>query len=322
MRRKDFLKKFYIPKDFSHLLDPVGKPLTKEETAFVACYDRREFMKKTAKALIWTLGAGAMWKLWQPKPAHASRLFNGSTEALEISSAVLSAYPITVSAWFRVDQLATTKGDEMVIFSIGHSSTGSQFISIRVDDGDAQDRLQIIVNNAGAVNALTSNEITAQTWHHAFGVWTSSTLRTVILDGDVANKGTNTTSKTFPSVNITNVAKLRGGGSSFDFFDGRIAEVALWDVALTDNEGASLAAGVSPYRVRSGNMVNHWPVYGRNSPEPDYIGGSDFSLLNAPTQADHSPGMPSFALSNERAFSTGVVTPTDGIRKPNIMRIR
>lgn len=305
MRRKDFLKKFYIPKDFSHLLDPVGKPLTKEETAFVASYDRREFMKKTAKALIWTVGIGAIGRLWKPKPLYASRLFNGTNESLGSGTAIVSDYPLTVSAWFRADQLATTKGDEMAIFSINHTSDTLEFFNFRIDDSNSQNRLQIVaVNDAQSENALTTNEITANTWHHAFGVWASSTSRTVILDGDVSSKGTNTNTVDFPTLNNTNIGKLAAPGDNFDFFDGRIAEIPAWDVSLADNEATSLSNGVSLYRIRPVDLIHHWPLYGRNSPEPDFIGTVDMTLENSPSQADHSPGMPNFALSSERSFQT------------------
>ena len=303
MRRKDFLKKFYIPKDFSHLLDPVGKPLTKEETAFVACYDRREFMKKTSKALIWLAGAGIMSQLWKPKPLYGARLFNGSTEGLLVSAGLITAYPFTISAWTRLDVLPSVKGDEEVVFELQQNNNSDNFWNLRLDDGSTN-KLQFNARaSAGTTQvAQTSNTIVVDTWSHVFASGVSATDRTNILNGDVSSKGTSTGSSTPVSIQRTSIGYAQAGTT--DFLDGRIAEVFLWDAALTDNEGASLSNGVSPYRVRPGNIIHHWPLYGRNNPEPNFVGTSDMTFVNSPSQADHSPGMPTFALSNEESFQT------------------
>ncbi len=43
-------------------------------------------------------------------------------------------------------------------------------------------------------------------------------------------------------------------------FDGRIAEVAIWDVILTADEAAILSKGYSPLFVRPQNLVAYWPL--------------------------------------------------------------
>ncbi len=301
MRRKDFLKKFYIPKDFSHLLDPTGKPLTEEETAFVACYDRREFMKKTSKALIWIVGAGVMSKIWQPTPARASRLFNGTDERLDHSAALITGYPFSIHAWVYLETIPSVKFTEENIFISHTSGTFDNMYNFRFDDGNAN-KLQLNVKiTSGVLAATTGNIVSADVWSSCFCTGASATSRTAILNGDIGNKGTSTGSLTPSGGDKSSIGSVDTGS---DFTDGRIAEVVLWGANLTDNEAVALSNGISQYRIRPGSITNHWPLYGRSSPEPDIIGGADMTLVNTPTQADHSPGMPTFALRNERSFQT------------------
>lgn len=69
---------------------------------------------------------------------------------------------------------------------------------------------------------------------------------------------------------------------------GDVAHVALWNVALTDDEVASLAAGVSPLRMRRDALIAYWPVGGQ-SPEPDVVGGFDLVVTNGPVQSEEPP---------------------------------
>ena len=59
-------------------------------------------------------------------------------------------------------------------------------------------------------------------------------------------------------------------------------------MALTDEEIASLAAGVSPLRMRRDNLVAYWPVNGQ-SPEPDVVGGLDLTITGSPLISEEPP---------------------------------
>lgn len=79
------------------------------------------------------------------------------------------------------------------------------------------------------------------------------------------------------------------------FADGRVAEAAIWNVALTASEVAALAKGVSPLQIRPASLQAYWPLIGRQSPEPDWVGGFNLTLTNAPANAAHVPVMPPYA---------------------------
>lgn len=60
------------------------------------------------------------------------------------------------------------------------------------------------------------------------------------------------------------------GGSDLD---GQLAEVAIWDVALTAGEAATLGKGFCPLLVRPQSLVLYAPLVGAYSPETDLVGG-------------------------------------------------
>jgi hypothetical protein len=73
---------------------------------------------------------------------------------------------------------------------------------------------------------------------------------------------------------------------------GRIAEVAIWNAALTDAEVAALASGVRAWMLRPANLKVYAPLWGVGSPEPDYSGNAFHFTVTGAAQADHAPVAP------------------------------
>jgi hypothetical protein len=86
-------------------------------------------------------------------------------------------------------------------------------------------------------------------------VFLSATSRTVYLDGVAGT--TNTTNRT---VGTTNTIALGSDSAQNVFFDGQVAEVAVWNTDLTTSEIASLAKGFSPLHVRRQNLRIYAPL--------------------------------------------------------------
>mgnify|MGYP001558445184 CR=1 FL=1 len=148
---------------------------------------------------------------------------------------------------------------------------------------------------AGGVIGCWSNEnsnwegstvsgYTADTWHHIGGVWDGNSSRTAYLNGSAGT--TNTVTRTITS-STTIIGAYSGFGGYQGFWPGYLAEAAMWDAALTAAEMATMADGFSPLLVRPGNLVAYWPLYGRISTEPDYVGGFNMTLTGGDANADH-----------------------------------
>lgn len=145
-------------------------------------------------------------------------------------------------------------------------------------------RLSAVNSSGTGGDPDTTTGYTVGVWHHACGVWASSTSRSVYIDG--GSKGSNTDSILLSGFSRTNISTRWVSNARGAFFDGCIAEPAIWDVALTDDEVASLARGFSPDQIRPQSLVSYWPIIGRHSPEIDVFGGFNLTVSGA-TQAEH-----------------------------------
>jgi hypothetical protein len=197
----------------------------------------------------------------------------------------IGSYPSTVAAWFYPSSPATNAN----ILAIVNASSDSTWIGLALAPAGSQ--LYTDINSSGGFSyAIATASYTNNAWNHAAVVLTSSTSRTVYLGG--GNSATDTTAQDWPSG-----AKRFGIGallrpSQTQFFEGRLAEVCWWNVALAPDEIAALAAGAHPLSVRRASIINYWPLYGVSSPEPDISGALQTqTLYNSPTQGDHAPVM-------------------------------
>lgn len=73
------------------------------------------------------------------------------------------------------------------------------------------------------------------------------------------------------------------------WWNGGLAELALWNAALTDDEAVSYHKGLSPLLIRPSLRRAYWPLMGRYSPEIDVVGGANATLVSTPTAGDHPP---------------------------------
>ena len=92
-----------------------------------------------------------------------------------------------------------------------------------------------------------------------------------------------------PEVSVSGINKILVGartsaGTLGQFHDGLIAEVGIWNVALTQPEIASLAAGYTCDKVRPQSLVFYSPLI-RNL--QDVRGGLTITNNNTATVANH-----------------------------------
>lgn len=176
----------------------------------------------------------------------------------------ITAVPLTIAAWVRT---TSTSGDRLIgCIGINGGGTTHQF-GLYMPSGSRVIRAAV-ANGGGSDFAVTSAAATDSTWAHACGVFASDTSRAAYLNG--GSKGTDTANRV-PATSIDTVGVGVGVISTglAGAWVGDIAEVAFWNVALTDDEVASLAKGVSPLLVRPTSLVAYWPILGNDSPEQD-----------------------------------------------------
>jgi hypothetical protein len=208
-----------------------------------------------------------------------ARGFNGSTQYAVNSTPVFTAYPFTVAAWFYTNSTAN-----QTIFQIADTTTAATGARWSLDLRSTGDLRFSSRTSAGAqTDADSAINYSTGTWQHGVMVGRSATDRSVYLDG--GNEGTNTTSNTPDVHDETSIGRLNRGDPPTFYFDGYIAEVGVWGVALSAREVQSLAAGFSAALIRPQSRIAYWPFI---RDDRDLTGGYDLTAFNSPTFEPHA----------------------------------
>ncbi len=213
-----------------------------------------------------------------------------SSQYLDVGSTPVTAAPLTLAAWFRTG--LSTSVDRVLVGLFDGASNNWFFIEDYASDVDAS-----IHDPPGQSDALAGT-VTTNAWQHAAGVYASTTSHTAYLNGVAGT--TNTTSRT--PLTTTRIVVGRGQPAApFGYMNGDIADVAIWNVALSGAEVASLAAGASPASIQAGALVFYAPLMGEASPEPDSTSGARNLTITGATPSPH-PDLLTFRRFTNPAF--------------------
>lgn len=203
-------------------------------------------------------------------------------DRLEVDASPITAAPFTISAWFRTDDVAIFE----TVVSLADKDVSNRYWTIELEGPDPDSRVAFVFRDAGGEQkVLTTTDYLVNTWHHAFAVEVSSTNHRILLDG--AGLGISVVDTTPTGIDRISIGR-KGDSTPSSYFSGRIAEVAMWNVALSDAQALELAGGVPVLRMRPDALVEYWPCFGVGAPEPDYIGSNNLTVTGA-VQADHAP---------------------------------
>ena len=208
----------------------------------------------------------------------ARTFVSASANYLQASSTPVTGAPLTMACWFQRASAASFD-----VFTLNQAGTNNEGFRLLISTTQmvASARAGSIENQSAIASVPSTN-----TWCHYAGVFASSTSRTVYKDGVAGT--TNTGSATPASLNRVTLGAFVGS-TTVNPLNGDAAEFGLWNVALTAEDIATLADGVSPLLVRPDALVGYWPVMGRTSPEVDIIGERHATLSGTPAQAAHPP---------------------------------
>ena len=208
-----------------------------------------------------------------------ARKFYASTDYLKSSSTPVTAAPLTLSAWFKPSVAALGK----TLISLSDTATWQNYFRLVYDevegDFDAEAR-------AVTVTASTRSGATTEgAWNHGAGVYASTTSRIAYVNATAATE--NTASAAPAGLDAIGIGYLvrSPGGTDTQYFDGDLAEVAIWSAALSVDEVAALADGWSPLLVRPASLECYWPLIGHTSPEIDVVGGYAATVIGATKSA-------------------------------------
>lgn len=223
---------------------------------------------------------------------------------LDAASPVISSHPFSMACWFK--PVASNVNYSLMI-SATNSAVGNLYgLSARGGNTPFTLVAQSLYSSQYSY-AAASTGYSAGVWHHAVGVWASNTSRAVYLNG--GNKGTNSDNRPVSGVQRFAIG-CNGRPSPGAFMNGSILWPAVWDVALTDNEAASLASGINPLLIRPDNLIFFSPLGNLDGDSDiDVVGGVSFSANGTPTWSDDSPTGLIYPSQQIIGVSQGIITP-------------
>jgi len=203
-----------------------------------------------------------------------------SSQYLERAAAVVTAVPCTLACWYK----PVSAGALYILMEVSLvDSTSDGFLIYQNSDGT------IVAAQRGSATATSAStaSVSSGTWAHACVVFSAINLRAAFLNGG-AKGAADVTSVTTGTVNRTLLgAQYVSAGTKNAFLDGPMCDAAIWNVALSDAEVASLASGTSPLSIQASNLQAYWKLCGDASPEPDASGnGRDLTVVG-PTKVDN-----------------------------------
>lgn len=204
-----------------------------------------------------------------------------SSQFLTTSMSPLTAEPLTIAAWFN----SKSNAAQVCLVSVdrGASSigTGTGFHGLILPNNPA--RTVNATSNDGTFSvATTTTTYTLNTWNHGCAVFSAANNRTSYLNG--GGNVTNTVTR-----NVTNLANITIGSryttsGTGQFVQGLIAEVGIWNAALTAAEISALARGMTCDKIRPQNLVFYAPLI---RDLQDTKGGLSITNNNGASVTDH-----------------------------------
>jgi hypothetical protein len=202
----------------------------------------------------------------------AYNLTAASSQYLSTASAPATAPPLTMACWARPSTLGTS-----VYLALGNTTTGARFqLALNIDGAG------VAAQSLSGGNATAGGIPPANNWLHAAGVFSASDNRVAYQDG-VAGTA-NTASSALSGINALYVGARNNGGGAGAYFNGAVAEVGIWNAALTAAEIASLADGMTCDKVRPQSLVFYAPLV---RDLIDVKGGLTVTNNNTATVANH-----------------------------------
>ena len=168
----------------------------------------------------------------------------------------VSSTPLSFACWFNTTNTTAIQALMCVNATAG---TERHVLYARGDVAGDPIRMQSSTGTAG--NADTTSGYSSGIWTHACGVVSSSSSRTAYING--GSSATNSTNVPFSNALVQasiGAQRFNAFPSGTSFTTGLIAEVGIWNVALTAAEIASLAKGMTCDKIRPQSLVFYAPL--------------------------------------------------------------
>ena len=169
-----------------------------------------------------------------------SMVFDGVDDYVTVPSTLTIGDTFTYSSWINADSLS----GRSAIFSTRNPNSGDGLWQLEVGEANGPNRVGISVPGVWAYTS-SDNVISTNTWHHITVVKAdASTNFEVFVDG--VSQGFASQSVSTSGNNNTRVIGA-GVNAIYDFFDGKMSSIVMYDKALTAEEIQTNMTATQPF---------------------------------------------------------------------------
>jgi len=199
-----------------------------------------------------------------------------SSKYLSTVSTPANAGPVTMSCW-----IYPTAANTVSIMAIDQSSGSERFaLTLLSSTFSPAQRARA---NSQVVFVDSTTQYNINEWNHVCGIFDDTTIkRSIWLNG--GGNATSTSTEATSAKNRILIGARTASGAIGAYFGGRIAEIGIWNAALTAYEVASLAKGMTCDKVRPQSLVFYAPLV---RDLIDQKGGLAITNNNGATVATH-----------------------------------
>lgn len=202
--------------------------------------------------------------------------FNGTNQYLTTASSPVTAVPLTIACWANLNVVT---GSPTLLSVQGSGWENSFILGLRLTDNSLR---FFNSGNSVSTSAFQPTAVVKNSWFHAAGVATSLSSRKVYYN--YSNTGTSSTTIQAPTLINKIVIGCDFEPNATFFSNGSLAEIGIWNAALSAGEIASLSKGITCDKVRPQSLVFYAPLV-RNL--QDTKGGIVITNNNAAAISNH-----------------------------------
>jgi len=224
-----------------------------------------------------------------------SRSFNGTTDVAIVGnvSALNITGAVSIVCWANPASFPAS-GFNWGVMATKGSGPSTETYTIRFSgaglaSGTGNYLQATTYNGTASAGAEFIHSISTGTWNHIAGVCNSSGNWFLYLNGTSVGTQVNNPQTPFSNTSRFTIGAWDGNGTIGRWFNGKVADVAVWNVALTQLEITALSRGARPWMIREPALQGWWPLDAIASPEPDLSGNANNATLTGTAAAFGAP---------------------------------
>jgi hypothetical protein len=205
-----------------------------------------------------------------------------SSQHLTTASTPITAFPLTLACWAK---LSVDVGGRVFVALQDSGATSRVAMSFNGVTSPKRSVQGALFSSSNVFSGVCWSDasVNLNEWYHAAFTISAGNITTAFFNGAAgANTAANAAQPS--GIDAIYIGCTESSGTKAGFHDGALAEVGIWNVALTTAEIASLAKGMTCDKVRPQSLVFYAPLV---RDLIDAKGGLTITNNNTATVANH-----------------------------------